>query len=146
MTPWLPERGATAGTLPAALLLVLGLCHSAQAHEGGLGNEVMWKACNAHRVNDRCAFENPHHDVYRGTCQSISRALVCVRNQPIDYANGSDHAPDPGHASTTASRLRSAASSDQTERTGRRWPWIVGYSVALLGALTAFRPKKAPGH
>ena len=126
MTARLPDRKAAAGALPA-VLLVLGLCHTAQAHEGGLGNEVMWKACEAHELNDRCAFENPHHDVYRGTCQSMSSALVCVRNQPIDYAAGS------AHASTTATPVHNSGPGEPAERTGHRWPWILGYGVVLLG-------------
>jgi hypothetical protein len=59
---------------------------AAWAHEGGLGNEVMWRACDGRQIDDACSFESVDHDVFRGTCQSMSKALVCVRNEPIERA------------------------------------------------------------
>ncbi len=46
----------------------------------------MWSACDGLTLGAPCSFENATHDTYRGSCRSISEALVCVRNQPIERA------------------------------------------------------------
>jgi hypothetical protein len=119
--------------------LFVGLSHSAQAHDGGLGNEIMWTACEARKINDRCAFENLHQDVYRGTCQSMSNALVCVRNQPIEYAVGAAHALDHEHPVEATGDESPRA---PVEKTGRSWPWLLGYGLLLAGLLTTFNLKR----
>lgn len=72
----------------------LSFSGSALAHDGGIGNEVMWSACDGRTVNDSCSFESHEHDIFRGTCQSMSGAAVCVRNQPIEYAATHTHSPE----------------------------------------------------
>ncbi|QCB45975.1 hypothetical protein [Hydrogenophaga sp. PAMC20947] len=136
MIPWRQVARAAHNALLMGGLL-LGQFPTAQAHEGSHGNEIMWKACDAQKTNDPCSFENLNHDVYRGTCQSISKAMVCVRNQPIDYAVGAPHTPeyifDPG----TPAVARDAG------HPGNRWPWMLGYAILIVGALTRFRKLRA---
>lgn len=74
----------------AATLLVAG-AGSAKAHDGSLGNEVMWEACDTRQIDEPCTFLNDVHDTYRGTCQQMADDLVCVRNQPIEYASTQIH-------------------------------------------------------
>ena len=129
----LPQVVATGGALLVGLFL-LTATHTAQAHEGGFGNEVMWQACEAKKINDPCAFENLDHDAYRGTCQSMSNALVCVRNQPIEYAPGSPHALE--QAQKNQSALSNVANG---------WPWAVGSLVLLMGGLVVFKTRRSRG-
>lgn len=135
--PWRQGVGAAHNVLLPGCLF-LGPLHTAQAHEGGHGNEIMWKACDAQKINDRCSFENLNHDVYRGTCQSISKAMVCVRNQPIDYAVGAPGAPEDILSPGTPDVARDAGHASN------RWPWMLGYVVLIVGALTLFGKKRAP--
>ncbi|WP_372883165.1 hypothetical protein [Psychromonas sp.] len=62
-----------------ALLLTTGFAH---AHSGPL-NAIAVKACDAKAISEACQFEGGHGDLYIGTCQYMSTALMCVRNQPI---------------------------------------------------------------
>lgn len=126
---------ASAAAARGALLMIVGplwlmASPTVQAHEGGFGNAVMWQACEAKKIKDPCSFENLDRDVYRGTCQSMSDALVCVRNQPIAYAPGSPHALEHAKAPRADSKL------------SRWWPWLVGGLVLLVGGLAVFRGKK----
>ena len=82
------------------LTLFLVLCAilaagSSKAHDSNFSQEP-WAVCEAMEVNDSCAFTNSSEDIYRGTCQSMSGALICVRNQPIvrhsDLDLGHSHA------------------------------------------------------
>lgn len=71
----------------ASLALVLALwsifaAGAAKAHDSNFSQEP-WSVCEAREINDSCAFTNSNEDLYRGTCQSMSGALICVRNQPI---------------------------------------------------------------
>lgn len=91
----------------------------------------MWQACEAKKTNDPCSFENLDHDVYRGTCQSMSNALVCVRNQPIEYAPGSPHALEQ------AQKNQSAPSS-----VADGWLWAVGSVVLLVGGWVVLKTRR----
>lgn len=106
---------------------LMGAASTAWAHEGGLGNEVMWSACDGRKVDDHCAFENMDHDVFRGTCQAMTNALVCVRNQPIERA-----------ASALPTHQHEQAPGTSRD-TGRWWPWMAGGFVWLVGGLAAFK-------
>lgn len=116
-----------------------GPLHTAGAHEGGHGNEIMWSACDNRKINEHCSFENLDHGVYRGTCQSIAHAMVCVRNQPIDYASTATLTPEYGHhLSNTNLEAREAEHRDW------RWPWVLGcFAVAFIAALTLFRKTRS---
>jgi len=64
-----------------ALLAVISV--ATYGHDGHL-NDAPWRACDDQQIGDPCAYENAAKDVYRGTCRSMSDALMCVRNQPIE--------------------------------------------------------------
>lgn len=105
-------------------LVFFWVSNTAHAHEGSLGNEVMWQACDNHKINADCWFQSIDHDIFRGTCQSMSNALVCVRNQPIQRAtNWSDsHQHEPQSDSTKLVR------------------WLVAaFFVLLVGGLIIFK-------
>lgn len=74
--------------LPKLILttvVTLSVTTSVIAHQGSL-NQLPWVACEDKVLNDACEFYNSNEDKFRGTCQSISEVLMCVRNQPIEYA------------------------------------------------------------
>ena len=79
----------------------------------------MWRVCQGREIGEPCVFQSLDHDVFRGSCQSMSNALVCVRNQPIEPASNwtHSHALDPAPAVTPL-----AAGG---------WPWLAG-GLALL--------------
>ena len=86
----------------------------------------MWQACITRQIDDPCAFRNDAQDVYRGTCQQMADNLVCVRNQPIEYAATHAHAHD-------------ATATAPLAKVSNRSRWIVGGSALLLGgALLVF--------
>jgi hypothetical protein len=74
----------------AALALALGLAPAALAHEGHLTN-VAWEACEGAALGAECVFEDGAQQLYRGSCRSMSGALMCVRNKPLERRGG----PDP---------------------------------------------------
>lgn len=124
-----PHRPRAAFGALLACFLLLGTPGAARAHQGGLGTEAMWNACDARKVDEHCAFESVDHDVYRGTCQAMSNALVCVRNQPIEFAPSSLHTHGPEPVPGTG------------RNAGRWWAWVAGSFVSLAAALAAFRVK-----
>lgn len=72
---------------PRAVVLV-ALCSSlAFAHEGHFTN-VAWAACAQESLGDACSFEDGAQNLYRGSCRSMSGALVCVRNRPLQRPGG----------------------------------------------------------
>lgn len=117
-------------TLPVLVLLLIIGSTPVFAHEGAIGNEVMWRACEDRSLNDRCAFRNADHDTYRGSCQSMAGHLVCVRNQPVERAG----AADAGHAHVASQQAGIAASE---------YDWLLGLlamaSIALGGGALASR-------
>lgn len=65
--------------------LVFCVCSlTVNAHE--LIHEAPWDACESAEKSQECSYSNEEGDLYRGTCQIFSEALMCVRNQPILYA------------------------------------------------------------
>jgi hypothetical protein len=96
------------------VLLLATLTSTAAAHEGGIGNEVMWRACDSKQVNDQCSFQNHAHDIFRGSCQTMVDNMVCVRNQPIEHAATADGATGhnelqpPDEIATGSGRLMAA--------------------------------------
>lgn len=74
--------------------LVFGLVATAftpslSAHSAGTA-KVAWDVCYAKDVSQACEFENAAGDIYRGTCQTMSGSLMCVRNQPIEKASANE--------------------------------------------------------
>lgn len=67
----------------SALWMLLALWSGPAAAHAGHGPSEPWEACAASALGDACAWENAQRDLYRGTCRSMSGALVCVRKQPI---------------------------------------------------------------
>lgn len=113
-------------------VVLLSATGTARAHEGGLGNQLMWSVCDVRKVDDHCSFESADHDVFRGSCQSMSNALVCVRNQPIERAVGSPHID-------VSEQGRGA-----TRSLGRGWAWMAGSSALLVGGLAYFTLRRRP--
>lgn len=64
------------------ILLLTTLHTSIFAHEGH-GSKAPWDACQDKALQNQCSFTNGHGDLYQGTCQAFSYALMCVRNVPI---------------------------------------------------------------
>ncbi len=84
---------------PLISLAMLALSTSAVfAH--GIHNKAPWAACEAQERGASCAYTDGHDDLYRGSCQLISNALLCVRNQPIVRQEG--HASHPAEPSPAA--------------------------------------------
>lgn len=74
---------AMTATLMAFMTAASALISSnSYSHDGNL-NEEPWNACGDRKIADYCSFTNSHEDLYFGTCQSMSGALICVRNKPI---------------------------------------------------------------
>ena len=71
------------GGLAAAVVLLAPV--SALAHDGSVHAEP-WEVCAEATLGDDCTWSNAQHDIYRGTCRSMSDRLLCVRNQPIQRA------------------------------------------------------------
>ena len=124
-----PRAALEALLVCVALLSATG---AAWAHEGGLGNQVMWTACEGRSVDDLCSFQSLDHDVFRGSCQAMSNAMVCVRNQPIERAAGSSHvhAPEPGPGASGG--------------VGRGLTWTLGAFALFAGALAYFTTRRRP--
>ncbi len=60
----------------------LVLASTVLAHEGHFTG-VAWDACAHRALGDVCSFED-EVNVLHGSCRSISDALVCVRNRPLE--------------------------------------------------------------
>ena len=54
----------------------------AWAHEGHL-TSIAWDVCARSTLGENCQFDDGVN-VSRGTCRSMSDALVCVRNKPLE--------------------------------------------------------------
>lgn len=120
---WRSARAAFSAWLLLGLS-TLSATGPAHAHEGGLGNAVMWHACDGRQIDQPCVFQSLEHDVFRGSCQSMSNALVCVRNQPIEWAaNGAHH-----HAHDPAPSATPGVTTDG-------WPWLSSALAWLVGGL-----------
>jgi len=68
------------------VLLLLGSARLARAH-GGHFSEAPWHACDGLTQGSLCTYED-ETTRSRGTCQSISGALLCVRNRPVEQVKG----------------------------------------------------------
>ncbi|MEG3753246.1 hypothetical protein [Psychromonas arctica] len=62
--------------------ILFGVSNVAFAHSGPL-NKLALAACTEKARSQACQYEGVHDDLYIGTCQYMSTALMCVRNQPI---------------------------------------------------------------
>ena len=117
-----------------AQLFAFGLLMSsvgpALAHPGGHGNEAMWQACAGKTRNDVCSFESVDHDVFRGSCQAMSNALACVRNQPIERSSSQAITKTPEQV------------PGPTPRTGRWVEGMAGSMVLIVLGLGLFRKRK----
>ena len=82
-------------------LLALGVIslfvsNAALAHSGPL-NKLALQACTEKARSQACQYEGVHNDLYIGTCQYMSSALMCVRNQPIQKIEDEQPASDQTH-------------------------------------------------
>ena len=89
----------------ALSILLGGYC---VAHEGH-GSPQPWVACEQKKKHEACAFSNSRGDIYKGTCKSFSGELMCVRNQPIEYA---EDRTELGVSSSLNKALNSQAKSE----------------------------------
>ncbi|MEB8433034.1 YHYH protein [Cocleimonas sp. KMM 6892] len=64
-----------------SLVLLLSTSYS-YAHSGST-TKAAWDACDNKSKSQSCEFKGVHKGLYRGTCQSISSSMMCVRNKPI---------------------------------------------------------------
>ena len=64
----------------AALYLMPAMAHDSHTHE------APWQACEQKKKAQQCSYNNGAGDLFKGTCQSFKKHLMCVRNQPIVYA------------------------------------------------------------
>lgn len=62
------------------------VCVSSALAHAGHGSPLAWEACDTRTLGELCSYESAAHDTFRGTCRSMSDALVCVRNRPIERA------------------------------------------------------------
>jgi len=60
------------------------VCATSLWAHSSTASHVAWQACDTKTVSARCSFKNSNGDQYRGSCQSVSDSLMCVRNQPIE--------------------------------------------------------------
>lgn len=47
-------------------------------------NTQPWVVCAEAKHDDTCQYVVASNQLYKGTCQAMSDALMCVRNQPIE--------------------------------------------------------------
>lgn len=47
-------------------------------------NTQPWVVCAEAKRDDTCQYVVASNQLYKGTCQAMSDALMCVRNQPIE--------------------------------------------------------------
>jgi hypothetical protein len=58
---------------------------TASAHDSHT-HTAPWEACEEKKKSEQCSFTNGDGDLFKGSCQLFSEALMCVRNQPIIHA------------------------------------------------------------
>jgi hypothetical protein len=68
------------------MLLLVGSAGLARAHAGHFSG-APWHACDGLTRGSPCTYED-ETTRSRGTCQSISDALLCVRNRPVEQVKG----------------------------------------------------------
>jgi hypothetical protein len=66
----------------ALALALIVLSTAAFAHEGHLSS-LAWAACSPSSLGDACSFD-AGGALARGSCRSMSGALICVRNRPLE--------------------------------------------------------------
>ena len=66
--------------LTTVLLSTVVSAHDSHTHK------APWQACEEKQKSDQCSFTNGDDDLFKGTCQSFKKTLMCVRNQPIIHA------------------------------------------------------------
>lgn len=49
-------------------------------------NKAAWEVCENKVKSESCQYTGHHDDLYIGSCQVISKSMLCVRNQPIQKA------------------------------------------------------------
>ncbi|MFT6927163.1 MAG: hypothetical protein ACJAZP_002792 [Psychromonas sp.] len=87
------ERGLLGLLVAVTLLLTASY---ADAHSTPL-NSVAVKACDHKARSQACQYEGGHSDLYVGTCQYMSKDLICVRNQPIQKITSSKTESEEEH-------------------------------------------------
>lgn len=75
-------RASLNGIIRIGLASIVLLSVTAYAHNGHI-HEAPWHACEAKQLSNACAYKNGEGDLFKGSCQSFSGSLMCVRNQPI---------------------------------------------------------------
>ena len=98
--------GRKAGAfLSLALLLSTSYSH---AHSGST-TKAAWDACDSKSKSQSCEYKGFHDGLYRGTCQSISANMMCVRNKPIIPKKAvSSKADSTASATTVTAKSKSA--------------------------------------
>lgn len=61
---------------------LLSLTSSSHAHSGSTTSGA-WEACDDKSKSTPCEYAGFHGERYIGSCQLISKHMMCVRNQPI---------------------------------------------------------------
>lgn len=56
--------------------------NNSYAHSGST-TKAAWEACENKAKSESCKYTGVHNGIYKGTCQSFSEKMMCVRNQPI---------------------------------------------------------------
>lgn len=66
------------------LLITLNLLsmHMVYAHDGHHTSHA-WKSCETKTLDEKCAYVMKSDQLYKGSCQQMAQALMCVRNEPI---------------------------------------------------------------
>lgn len=67
-------------TLVMFLSISLANAHDSHSHQ------APWQACADKQKSQDCSYKNGAGDLFKGSCQLFSEALLCVRNKPIIYA------------------------------------------------------------
>ena len=67
------------------LFMMLSSLLTASAHDSHT-HKAPWQACEDKEKSASCVYQNGKGDVFKGSCQLFSEALMCVRNQPIIHA------------------------------------------------------------
>ncbi|MBU2976809.1 hypothetical protein [Alteromonas sp. C1M14] len=65
------------------MLLLACVSHGVLAHSGHVNQQAV-TACEGKKKSDPCSYTVHDTQKYIGTCQAFSKALMCVRNQPIE--------------------------------------------------------------
>ena len=122
------RRGPSRRLALACAGLLAFTASPAVAHEGGHGHDAMWSACEAHQLDDQCAFAGDSHEVHRGTCQAMVEQLACVRNQPIEQV--------PADVTTLVPvQVRAMYSASSTMSTMDWVIWLLGSVATSVGLL-----------